>query len=84
LVDEELRDTTCQTQLSNFRFIIFSGEASSSEFDKIRQAIADVFPEFSSGFLDTIDPFWVEAIAAAFRAKEFAIKPPEAHRYFSY
>jgi hypothetical protein len=43
-----------------------------------------VFPEFSSRFLDSIDPFWVGAIAAAYRAKEFAIKPPNAHRYFSY
>ena len=43
-----------------------------------------MFPEFSGRFLDSIDPFWVGAIAAAYRAKEFAIKPPNAHRYFNY
>jgi hypothetical protein len=43
-----------------------------------------VYSEFSRRFLDSIDPFWVGAIAAAYRAKEFAIKTTDAHRYFSY
>jgi hypothetical protein len=59
-------------------------QAFSSEFQEISQAIVNVFPEFSSRFLNSIDPFWVGAFVAAYRAKEFAIKPPNSHRYVSY
>ena len=72
------------TRLKDFRFIIFSGEAMPSEFDKVRQVITELIPEFTDRFRDTVDPFWVGAIGAARCAKEFAINPPNSRDQFDF
>ncbi|THV55233.1 hypothetical protein BGAL_0011g00120 [Botrytis galanthina] len=43
-------------ELKDFRRIIFSGDASASEFQKIRQAIIKVIPDFADRFSEGIDP----------------------------
>jgi hypothetical protein len=80
LLDEQIADNKySQTQPEDFRFIIFSGEGAPPEFLKISQVIAEVAPEIASRIRLSIDPFWVGAVGAARRAKEFAIKQPVTH-----
>ncbi|KAF4635877.1 hypothetical protein G7Y89_g2213 [Cudoniella acicularis] len=64
---------------SDFLFIIFSGEVMPSEFGKIRKAVVEVVPEFEDRFVDSIEPWWVGAIGAAGRAREFTVKMPVTH-----
>ena len=85
LLDEQIRDNSyVNTSSEDFRFIIFSGGANSSEFQKIRRAVIDVVPDFSDRFMDSIDPFWVSAVGAARCAKEFAINPPDSRRHINF
>lgn len=82
LVDDQIRDDKfCQTQLEDFRFIIFSGEAKPSEFRKIREAVVEVIPEFENRFLHDIDPFWVGAVGIAKWAKKATLDPPDKEPY---
>ncbi|KUJ21733.1 uncharacterized protein LY89DRAFT_381948 [Mollisia scopiformis] len=77
LLEEQIRDNQyCQTQPEDFRLIIFSGSAPASEFQRIREAIVEIVPNFSERFRDEIDPFWVGARGAAQNAREYTINPP--------
>ncbi|RDW79830.1 hypothetical protein BP6252_04468 [Coleophoma cylindrospora] len=62
-------------QLSDFRRIIFSGDAPASEFKKIREAITKTIPEFSDRFIEDIEPGWVGAVGAARLAKIYKSYP---------
>lgn len=46
-----------QTQLSDFRFVIYSGTAPLSEFHKLRDTLLEIEPTFSGKFREDIDPF---------------------------
>ncbi|PVH70826.1 hypothetical protein DL98DRAFT_597488 [Cadophora sp. DSE1049] len=63
------------TQLSDFRRIIFSGDAPASEFEKIREAITKIIPEFSDRFMENIEPKWVGAVGAARLARVYKLYP---------
>ncbi|KAF7917202.1 uncharacterized protein EAE98_010307 [Botrytis deweyae] len=63
-------------ELTEFRRIIFSGNAPASEFQKIRETIIKVIPDFTDRFSEGIDPAWVSAVGAARRAKEYMLNPP--------
>lgn len=77
LVDEQIRDNSyVQTQPEDFRFLIFSGTASSLAFQDIRNTIIELFPKFESRIREDIDPFWVATIGAARLAKKYAIEQP--------
>lgn len=77
LLDTQARaDSGCPTQLEDYRCIVFSGEAATSEFGKIRVAVTEVVPDFIDKFRDFIDPKWVGAFGAARLAKENALNPP--------
>jgi len=78
MLDEQIRDNSCvQTKPEDFRFILFSGEAGLSEFQKIREAIVEVVPKFFDRFpKDPINTFWVGAVGAGRQAKDFSIKQP--------
>lgn len=54
--------------------MIFSGDASPLEFDKIRTAIVGTIPEFVDRFKSSIDPAWVAAIGSARRWKELKVR----------
>lgn len=61
--------------LKDFRRIVFSGDAPDSEFQKIREVIVKVFPDFSERFAGGIDPKWVAAVGAARLAREWKLTP---------
>lgn len=83
LVDDQIRNNKYyQTQPEDFRFIIFSGDASTSEFEKIRAAIKEVIPEFLNIIKNSIDPAWVAAIGSARRWKE--LKHRDSHNLFDF
>ncbi|PQE30190.1 vitamin H transporter protein [Rutstroemia sp. NJR-2017a WRK4] len=64
-------------QLEDFRYIIFSGTAPQSEFQKLRESIIEAIPEFSDRFIkDSIDPEWVGAVGAARRARQYQVEGP--------
>ncbi|KAL2063536.1 hypothetical protein VTL71DRAFT_5341 [Oculimacula yallundae] len=64
-------------KLSDYRRIVFSGDASASEFRKIREAITEAIPEFADLFFETgdLEPRWAGAVGAARLAKEFQLFP---------
>ena len=62
-------------QLSDFRRIIFSGDAPASEFKKIRELIIKTIPEFSDRFIENIEPRWVGAVGAARLARIYKLYP---------
>ncbi|TVY23259.1 hypothetical protein LHYA1_G007940 [Lachnellula hyalina] len=77
LINEELSiPSSAPVQLTDFKRIIFSGDAPASEFKKVREAIIKAVPEFSDRFLDDIKPGWVGAVGAARRAREYRLNPP--------
>jgi len=62
-------------QHSDFRCIIFSGDAPASEFQKIRESVIKAVPEFSDHFIENIEPRWVGAVGAARLAREQRLNP---------
>ncbi|TGO21191.1 hypothetical protein BPAE_0234g00030 [Botrytis paeoniae] len=64
-------------ELTEFRRIIFSGDAPASEFQKIRETIIKVIPDFADRFSEGIDASWVSAVGAARRAREYMLNPPD-------
>lgn len=62
-------------QLSDFRRIVFSGDAPASEFKKIQETIVEAVPEFSERFSNRVEPKWAGAIGAAMLAKEIWSNP---------
>ncbi|KAL2067985.1 hypothetical protein VTL71DRAFT_16083 [Oculimacula yallundae] len=80
LIDDQIRDNRYwQTQLSDFRSIILSGEAPASEFALIHEAVIKAVPEFAGRLRSEIDPLWVAAVGAAVQAKKHAIEPPGSY-----
>ncbi|TGO33915.1 hypothetical protein BHYA_0221g00050 [Botrytis hyacinthi] len=63
-------------ELKDFRRIIFSGDAPASEFQKIRETIIKVIPDFADRFSEGINPAWVSAVGAARKAREYVLNPP--------
>lgn len=78
LIDSVLSGTTPHygpAQLSDFRRIIFSGDAPDSEFQKIRESVEEIFPDFADRFVEGIEPKWVGAVGAARLARLFTFHP---------
>jgi hypothetical protein len=76
LIKEELSQPyDIAIQLSDFRRIVFSGDAPASEFKKIQKAIIEAVPEFSDRFVDKVEPKWAGAFGAAILAKEIQTNP---------
>jgi len=76
LINEELsRPFDPPVQHSDFRRIIFSGDAPASEFKKIRDSIIKAVPEFSDRFIENIEPRWAGAVGAARLAREHRLNP---------
>jgi len=63
-------------QHTDFKHIIFSGDAPASEFKRVRELIIKAVPEFSDRFIEDIEPGWVGAVGAARRAREYRLNPP--------
>ncbi|TGO90571.1 hypothetical protein BPOR_0059g00140 [Botrytis porri] len=61
--------------LTEFRSIVFSGNATASEFQKICEIIIKVILEFADRFSEGINPAWVSAVGAARRAREYMLNP---------
>jgi hypothetical protein len=62
-------------QLTDFRRIVFSGDAPASEFNKIRETIINAVPELSDRFIEGIEPRWVAAVGAARLARAYKLNP---------
>lgn len=58
-------------ELSDIRRIIFTGDASASEFEKIRTVVVEMYPDFENRFVEGIEPRWVAAVGAAKLARLF-------------
>ncbi|PQE05075.1 vitamin H transporter protein [Rutstroemia sp. NJR-2017a BVV2] len=89
LIDGELAPPTnaghLPAQLEDFRYVIFSGTAPQSEFQKLRESIIEAVPEFSDRFIkDSIDPEWVGAVGAARRAKVYQVEGPPSWDHWEY
>ena len=77
LVNEQIEaGRSGKPKLEDFRFLIFSGDANASEFNKIRDAVVEILPHFADKVLDKIDPVWAGAAGAATRARDFFVNPP--------
>lgn len=59
----------------DIRAIIFSGDAPASEFQKIREAIVEIFPEFRNRFIDGLEPRWAGSVGAARLARLYKLYP---------
>ena len=57
------------------RAIITSGAAPLSDFVELRQAIQEVLPGLRDKIYNSIDPWFVSAIGAAWRARHIAQNP---------
>jgi hypothetical protein len=62
-------------QFSDFKGIAFSGDASNSEFSRIRETITEALPELSDRFIDAVEPKWAEAVGAARKARLLWLDP---------
>jgi len=61
---------------STLRAVIFSGDASSTEIDRIRRIVKKVLPPgHHHKIKDSIDPAYVGAIGAAYQAKSLILDP---------
>lgn len=76
LVNEELsRALDPPVVHTNFKHVIFSGDAPASEFKKIRESIIKAVPEFYDRFIENIEPRWAGAVGAARLARKYRLYP---------
>jgi hypothetical protein len=61
--------------MSDFRGVVFSGDAPTAEFEKIRDLIIKTVPEFSDRFIGIVEPMWAGAVGAARLAQLHKLYP---------